>query len=64
MKTKTGGKYTRKNIVLDDAIWLNFISSFSKRLLNIFSFKIKINIETITSVSTGNEVLLIIESGP
>lgn len=36
--------------------WLNFISSFSKMSFNIFSFKIKINRKTRTSVSTGNEV--------
>lgn len=63
MMTKTGGKYTKKNIVLGDGgIWLNFILSFSKMLFNIVSFKIKINRETITSVSTGNEVLLVVES--
>lgn len=63
MKTKTGGKYTKKNIVLGDGgIWMNFIFSFSKMLFNIVSFKIKINRETITLVSTGNEAFLIIES--
>ena len=41
MKTKTGGIHNKKNIMLGDGrMWLSFIFSFSKMLLNIFSFKI------------------------